>query len=189
MLKPCLSTRLSTIREDASDDEDEDEDEGEEEEGGEGEGEGEEGGQRKRSRGAAPARGMRGTGEFYSPDCSRHARSILQDPALISLVTHAAYEFVLQYTLGGPPTPGGSSADRQPSLRALAAVRSPSRKMSFGMGAAATGRQQPGDPPSGGMQRCFHAAEVARAYERNGGIVCEALQVSIYMPDAQALQS
>tara|TARA_B110000196_G_C20478082_1_gene356717 strand:+ start:104 stop:223 length:120 start_codon:yes stop_codon:yes gene_type:complete len=39
------------------------------------------------------------------------------------------------------------------------------------------------------MQRCFHAAEVARAYERNGGIVCEALQVSIYMPDAQALQS
>jgi hypothetical protein len=60
--------------------------------------------------------------------------------------------------------------------------------MSFGMGAAATGRQQPGDPPSGGLQRCFHAAEVARAYERNGGIVCEALQVSIYMRDAQALQ-
>ena len=135
--------------------------------------------------GRAAPRGMCGAEEVTSCDHARHANFILQDADLMPLIERAAYSFALQYTVGGPPTPG-SAAVRQPSFRAVAALRSPARKWSFGMGFAATASQQPGDPPSGGMQRAFHGCLVAHDYNCNGGSVCDELQVSIHMRDAQA---
>ena len=122
-------------------------------------------------------RGMCGAKEVTSPDHARQAECILQDAALMALLERAAFKFVEQYTVGGPPTPG-SSAVRQPSSKAVAALRSPSRKWSFGMGLAATASQQPGDPPSGGMQRAFHGCLAARAYDCNGGDEIDEFQVS-----------
>ena len=133
-----------------------------------------------KANGKAAPRGMFGREDVCSQDRSRHASFLTRDAPLMAQLERAAYELVVQCVVGAPPPASDPLAAREPSLRAFAAVKSPNRKMSWGAGGAAQGQQQPGDPPSGGMQRVFHAAQVAHALERDGKVPDE-LMVSTYI--------
>ena len=115
-----------------------------------------------------------------APDLSRHARSLQRDTTgFMDLMKSAAYCYIRQYIAGGP-LDADDTAAREPSMLAAAAVRSPSRKYSSGLGLHATAKQQPGDKPSGGLQRVFHAADVAYEFHLNGTCSAE-LQIKLNM--------